>query len=309
MSKYSQTALEITNVNKTYGDNLKALKNINLTIKAGDFFGLLGPNGAGKSTLINTINTLVSKDTGQIKLFGQELKARSPYLSWLGVVPQEMNLGSFDKVKNIVISQAGYYGVSRKQAEKNTDFCLKQLKLWDKRDKKVMQLSGGMKRRLMIARALAHKPRLLILDEPTTGIDVELRHETWQFLRDINAAGTTIILTSHYLEEIEKLCPRVAILNHGEIIKETSMGELLTTLPQQTYLCEWQSSADPALIKHPDIKITPHSATQWEISLFNKSQLSDFLELASQHKIRIHSLKPKTNPLEEIFLQLIQGEK
>jgi ABC-2 type transport system ATP-binding protein len=230
-------ALSIRNLRKTYKNGLEALKGIDLDVKAGDFFALLGPNGAGKSTTIGIISSLVRKTSGTVEVFGHDLdKEREAAKRCIGLVPQEVNFNQFEKVLDIVVNQAGYYGIRRKEALQRAEASLRQLSLWDKRSTVSRHLSGGMKRRLMIARALVHSPKLLILDEPTAGVDIEIRRSMWDFLRKINQEGTTIILTTHYLEEAENLCRHIAIINHGHIVEHNAMAALLRKLHTNRYI-------------------------------------------------------------------------
>ncbi len=230
-------ALEINNLKKIYGSGVEALRGIDLSVKEGDFYALLGPNGAGKSTTIGIITSLVNKTSGKVNVFGYDLdKDLVRAKQQIGLVPQEFNFNPFETVQQIVVNQAGYYGVSRKEAMKRSEKYLKQSNLWEKRNVRARMLSGGMKRRLMIARALMHEPRLLILDEPTAGVDIELRREMWEFLRELNENGTTIILTTHYLEEAEMLCRNIGIIQSGELIENTSMKELLSKLQFETFI-------------------------------------------------------------------------
>src|SRR5690554_3987942 len=241
-------ALSIRNLCKTYGNKFEALKGVSLDVAPGDFFAILGPNGAGKSTLIGIISSLVRKTSGQIKIFDADIdESFSRAKQMLGVVPQEFNFSVFEKVEDIVLQQAGYYGIPRSQAIKRTQDLLQRLALWDRRHTQARMLSGGMKRRLMIARALVHEPRLLILDEPTAGVDIELRRSMWQFLEEMNRQGTTIILTTHYLEEAEDLCRNIAIIDHGEIIRHTSKRELLQQLNVETFVLDTEQLMDSAL--------------------------------------------------------------
>ncbi len=230
-------ALSITDLHKTYAGGTSALKGISFDVEKGDFFALLGPNGAGKSTAIGIISCLVNKTGGSVKIFDKNIDTQSEMTkSFVGLVPQEFNFNIFEKVMHIVVNQAGYYGIGRKVATERTEYLLKKLDLWHKRDTQSQSLSGGMKRKLMIARALVHEPRLLILDEPTAGVDVETRQEMWKFMAELNESGTTIILTTHYLEEAEKMCRNVAIIDRGEIIENTSIKHLLSTLESETYI-------------------------------------------------------------------------
>ncbi|MDG1486106.1 MAG: ABC transporter ATP-binding protein, partial [Porticoccaceae bacterium] len=239
MNDSTQPALAIKQLSKTYDDKFEALKGIDLNVAPGDFFALLGPNGAGKSTTIGIICSLVRKTAGTVKIFGHDIDQDfSLAKQYVGVVPQEFNFNQFEKPIDILINQAGYYGIPAKLARERAEKYLKQLALWDKRDTPSRTLSGGMKRRLMIARALIHEPKLLVLDEPTAGVDIELRRSMWAFLQEINRQGTTIILTTHYLEEAESLCRNVAIIDHGEIVKNTSIRELLTQLNTETFVLD-----------------------------------------------------------------------
>ena len=231
------TALSIKNVKKVYDNGFEALKGIDLHIEQGDFFALLGPNGAGKSTIIGIVSSLVNKTSGTVEIYGKDIDRELTLAkSYIGLVPQEFNFNVFEPIEEIVINQAGYYGIERKEAAKRTEKLLKQLSLWDKRHEMARNLSGGMKRRLMIARSLVHNPQLLILDEPTAGVDIEIRHTMWEFLKEINAAGTTIILTTHYLEEAENLCKNIAIIESGKIVENTSMKNLLGKLNAETFI-------------------------------------------------------------------------
>ncbi|MEO0971816.1 MAG: ABC transporter ATP-binding protein, partial [Pseudomonadota bacterium] len=232
-------ALSITGLTKTYGTGLQALRGLDLDVDEGDFFALLGPNGAGKTTMIGIITSLVSKTAGTVSVFGHDIDRELEVAkSQIGLVPQEINFNLFDRVQNIVVNQAGYYGIARRQAVERAEYYLKELKLWDKRNDRARNLSGGMKRRLMIARALVHEPRLLILDEPTAGVDIEIRRSMWDFLRNINAKGTTIILTTHYLEEAETLCRNIAIIDGGQIIERDRMSNILRKLHVETFVLD-----------------------------------------------------------------------
>ena len=239
------SALSIRQLNKTYDNGFQALKNIDLEVKAGDFFALLGPNGAGKSTTIGIITNLITRSSGGVDVFGINTATDVEQAKrCIGLVPQEFNFNGFEKVKNILLNQAGYYGIPAKTATPYAELLLKELGLWDKRDNIARSLSGGMKRRLMIARALVHKPRLLILDEPTAGVDIELRRSMWAFLEQLNADGTTIILTTHYLEEAESLCRNIAIIDQGEIVENTDMKSLLSRLDSETFILELTAALD-----------------------------------------------------------------
>jgi ABC-2 type transport system ATP-binding protein len=300
-------ALEITGLEKTYRSGFTALKGIDLTVEQGDFFALLGPNGAGKSTTISIITSLVTKSAGTVKVFGNDMQERPMQVKRdLGLVPQEFNFNMFEPVEEIVINQAGYYGVDRQTARERCEWALKKLGLWEKRRAVARGLSGGMKRRLMIARALVHQPKLLILDEPTAGVDIELRRSMWQFLREVNAGGTTIILTTHYLEEAEQLCRNVAIIDQGKIIKNTSIKSLLNQLDRETFIFDLATplTAAPALqCGYPLQLIDP---TTIEIEVRREQSMNViFTELTTQ-SIEVLSMRSKANRLEELFLDLVE---
>ena len=272
-------AVQVEQLTKTYKGGIAALKGISFEVAEGDFFALLGPNGAGTSTLIGILTSLVKKSNGSVTIFGHDLD--SDFLAaknCLGVVPQEFNFSVFEKVIDIVVNQAGYYGIKRKLALERSEYYLKQLGLWDKRNEVSRNLSGGMKRRLMIARAMLHEPKLLILDEPTAGVDIELRRSMWDFLKKVNQAGTTIILTTHYLEEAENLCRNIAIINKGEIIKNTSMSSLLGELDKECFIlylkneCEFAPVLDDYLISWIDAKTL-------EVEVSNRQTITDLLHL------------------------------
>lgn len=301
-------ALEIHELRKTYKNGIEALKGIDLRVATGDFFALLGANGAGKSTTIGLIATLLTKTAGTIKIQGVDLDTDvSLAKSHLGLVPQEINLAIFETCEQVLMSQAGYYGISRRIAKKRSDELLQQLGLWDKRHSIVRHLSGGMKRRLMIARALVHRPRVLILDEPTAGVDIEIRRTMWDFLIKTNQEGTTIILTTHYLEEAEQLCKNIAIIDKGVIIKNTSMKALLQTLRHQTFVF----TTNAPLQTLPDLspfEATFIDANTFELRIENQYELNDVFAKLSENNIHIYSLRNKTNRLEELFLDLINHE-
>lgn len=297
-------ALEINHLKKTYVNGFEALKGIHLSVEHGDFFALLGPNGAGKSTTIGIISTLIKKTSGNVNIYGHDVE-RFPVKakSLLGVVPQEMNMSVFNKVFDIVYNQAGYYGVERKLAKQRTEDLLKALGLWEKRDVTLRQISGGMKRRLMIARALVHQPKFLILDEPTAGVDIELRRSMWEFLQEINQRGTTIILTTHYLEEAEQLCNKIAIIDQGQIIKNTDKKTLLSELNQQTVILDVK---EPCTILP---KLFPYTArlidtTSIEVDILDTQDINGVFALLSQQNIHVMSLRNKSNRLEELFIRL-----
>lgn len=301
-------ALEIKQLSKTYPNGVQALKGIDLTVKTGDFFALLGANGAGKSTTIGLITTLVNKTSGSIRICGEDLDTHPGRAkSFLGLVPQEVNLNIFETCEQILLSQAGYYGISRGQALPRAHALIEQLGLWDKRNSIVRHLSGGMKRRLMIARALIHQPKVLILDEPTAGVDIEIRRSMWEFLTRTNAEGTTIILTTHYLEEAEQLCKNIAIIDKGQIVENTSMKELLQTLHHQTFIFDTKTPINLL----PDL--SPFTATliddnTFELRVENKYSLNDVFNTIERQGINIHSMRNKTNRLEELFLDLIKND-
>jgi len=306
MSARQPAALSITGLHKTYPNGTVALAGIDLEVKAGDFFALLGPNGAGKSTTIGIVASLVTKTRGSVKIFGTCLDAeRDEAKSHLGLVPQEVNFSQFETPWQIVTNQAGYYGVPLHEAATRAEEYLRRLGLWDKRHKAARTLSGGMKRRLLIARALAHEPRLLILDEPTAGVDIELRRSTWEFLCEVNARGTTIILTTHYLEEAESMCRNIAIIDRGRIVENTRMRELLGRLTHETLildLVEPFSAPLPAIAGVELRLIEPLCLElQFERGL---SLAAAFTQLAASG-VTIASLRNKTNRLEELYMQLV----
>lgn len=299
-------ALEIIKLKKSYGKQVEALKGINLTVEQGDFFGLLGPNGAGKSTAIGIVSSLVKKTSGQVLILGHDLdtdpeKAKRN----IGLVPQEFNFNGFEKVIDILINQAGFYGIPYKQAKERAEFCLKKLELWSKANTPARFLSGGMKRRLMIARGLVHEPKLLILDEPTAGVDIEARRFTWAFLKEINQQGTTIILTTHYLEEAENLCNQIAIINMGDIIENTSVKELIATLPNQTYILDLKTSI-PFDFVIPQFMTRVIDSRMLEVDCLATQAISDVFIILKSLGIDVSSLRNKTNRLEELFVNLVK---
>ena len=296
-------ALEITDLRKTYGNGVEALKGISLSVEEGDFFALLGPNGAGKSTLIGIISSLVNATSGEARVFGTSVQRdRSRAMSCIGLVPQELNFNQFEKPLEIVVNQAGYYGIPRETALARAEKYLKQLSLWDKADKPSRTLSGGMKRRLMIARAMVNEPRLLILDEPTAGVDIEIRRSMWEFIKGINERGTTVILTTHYLEEAESLCRNIAIIDHGEIIKNTDMKSLLATLDVETFVLDLRES----IVHCPRVDGMTDDRTL-EASLPKQKSLNNlFAELDSQG-MHVLSMRNKANRLEELFMRLVDS--
>ena len=301
-------ALTIKDLQKTYKNGVEAVKGISLEVEEGDFFGLLGPNGAGKTTIIGIITGLVNKTSGKVFVFGVDIDEDFDEAKKLiGIVPQEMNFNIFEKVFDIVVDQAGYYGIPRKIANERAENYLKQLGLWDKRDMPSRTLSGGMKRRLMIARGLVHEPKLLILDEPTAGVDVELRREMWDFLTKLSKNGITIILTTHYLEEAELLCKDIAIINKGLIIENTSKKILLGKLEKENYVLDLQKPiADAPRLE--GYKITKIDDTTLEIYLTKKQNINKVFRLLEEHGIIVTSMRNKTNRLEELFINLVEND-
>lgn len=297
-------ALEINQLTKSYSNGFKALHGIDLQVKEGDFYALLGHNGAGKSTTIGIISSLVNKTSGQVKVFGYDLDSQLTELKkQLGVVPQEFNFNNFEKVIDILTNQAGYYGVPRQEALKRAEYWLKKLDLWDKRQQKSMRLSGGMKRRLMIARALMHNPRLLILDEPTAGVDIELRRTMWQFLQELNQKGTTIILTTHYLEEAEMLCRNIGIIQQGRLVVNTTMKALLSKLETETFILDLAQSGER--IQLQDYRFNLVDTMTLEVEVHREQGLNNlFAELTAQG-ITVLSMRNKANRLEELFVSMV----
>ncbi len=301
-------ALKITNLKKTYDNDFQALKGINLEVEQGDFFALLGANGAGKSTTIGIICSLVNKTAGEVEVFGYDIdRQREAVQEHIGLVPQEFNFNIWEPIQDIIINQAGYYGIDRVTAKARTKKLLTQLELWDKRDEQAQNLSGGMKRRLMIARALVHQPKLLILDEPTAGVDIEIRRSMWEFLSKLNQSGTTIILTTHYLEEAESMCNNIAIINKGEVVESTSMKELLSRLQVETFVLDLKEPLD----KLPDdceLNIRQIDTSTIEVELDKTRSLNFLFEQLSKHNIRALSMRNKTNRLEELFVKLVKTD-
>jgi len=302
-------ALSIRGLTKVYGNGFHALKGIDLDVPQGDFFALLGPNGAGKSTTLGIVCSLVQKTAGEVSIYGIDIDrdfARAKY--HLGVVPQEFNFSQFEKVEDIVLAQAGYYGMSLREARPRCAQLLKDLGLWDKRNGPARMLSGGMKRRLMIARALVHRPRLLILDEPTAGVDIELRRSMWDYMRRINREeGTTIILTTHYLEEAESLCRNIAIINHGEIVKNTSVRELLTELDTETFLFDLAEPVDRTPVIE-GFEVEQVERAQLALSLRKGQQLNDAFRQLSEQGVSVVSMRNRANRLEELFVSMVEGD-
>jgi len=299
-------ALSINNLTKTYSNGFEALKGINLNVEQGDFFALLGPNGAGKSTTIGIVTSLVTKSSGQVHVFDTDLDIDPEIAkSHIGLVPQEFNFNGFEQVKHILVTQAGYYGMPTKLAEPRADELLRQLGLWEKRHTAARALSGGMKRRLMIARALVHKPKLLILDEPTAGVDIELRRSMWTFLQAINEQGTTIILTTHYLEEAENLCRNIAIIDQGNIIENTDMKSLLNRLDKETFILYLTEPLSSDLVLE-NISFQQIDGTTIEVEINRDDGLNHLFSLLNQQNIDVCSMKNKANRLEELFLHLVE---
>lgn len=302
-------ALAINNLKKTYANGNVALKGINLAVEVGDFYALLGPNGAGKTTAIGIVTSLVNKTSGDVEIFGHsidnEIEAAK---ACIGLVPQEINLNLWENVANTVLNQAGYYGLNRQLARERAEKYLKALRLWDRRDHQARSLSGGMKRRLMIARALVHEPRLLILDEPTAGVDIEIRRSMWDFLREINAAGTTIILTTHYLEEAESLCRHVAIIDEGEIIEDAKMSTVLRKLQREVFVLSLARRLDAA----PGLdgfETTLRDECELEVAIGPSRSLNDLFAQLDKQDITVVSLRNKANRLEELFMRLVKSKQ
>ena len=299
-------ALEISGLTKTYGNQVQALKGIDLTVEAGDFYALLGPNGAGKSTTIGIISSLVNKSSGTVRVFGHDLdtdKVRAKLQ--LGLVPQEFNFNPFESVLQVVTNQAGYYGVEKKLALVRAEKYLRQLDLWEKRHQKSRMLSGGMKRRLMIARALMHEPKLLILDEPTAGVDIELRRSMWGFLKQLNEAGTTIILTTHYLEEAEMLCRNIGIIQRGELVENTSMKALLAKVVSETFILDLAPHSAPIVLEGFQYEVI--DGTTLEVEVQREQGINHVFSQLSAQNIQVLSMRNKANRLEELFVDLVSN--
>jgi ABC-2 type transport system ATP-binding protein len=300
-------ALSVRGLVKTYRNGVQALKGIDLEVERGDFFALLGPNGAGKTTLIGIITSLVSKTAGTLAVFGYDIdRELDAAKACIGVVPQELNFNQFETPETILVNQAGFYGIERSVARTRAEKYLKQLQLWDKRDRMSRSLSGGMKRRLMIARALMNEPRLLILDEPTAGVDIEIRRSMWDFLREINAHGTTIILTTHYLEEAETLCRNIAIIDVGRIAERDRMSSLLRKLHIEVFVLNLRNSlsAPPKLDGYVTRLVDDHTL---EVEVSKEQNLNEVFSRLSAVGIEVLSMRNKVNRLEEIFMRLVEG--
>ena len=299
-------ALEIDNLKKIYSGGTEALKGISLKVNEGDFYALLGPNGAGKSSTIGIIGTLVTKSSGNVKIFGIDLDENvAQAKSMLGVVSQEINFSQFEKVLDIVTTQAGFYGIKKSIAQPKVEKMLKRLGLWDKRHDQARTLSGGFKRRLMIAKALIHDPKLLILDEPTAGVDIELRREMWDFLKEINSNGTTIILTTHYLEEAEQLCRNIGIIDHGEIVVDTSMKELLRKLDVQGFVLDLEDPLkEVPTIKDYSLRLEDPLTL---IAAVNKEKsINNLFDELNKLNIKVKSMRNESNRLEELFIEMVK---
>ncbi len=300
-------ALSIENLTKTYANGFQALKGVSLDVGEGDFYALLGPNGAGKSTTIGIISSLITKTSGRIRIFGHDIDEDfSAAKRLLGLVPQEFNFNVFEPVEEILVNQAGYFGIERKAAFARAEQALHQLGLWSKRREQARDLSGGMKRRLMIARALVHQPKLLILDEPTAGVDIEIRRSMWTYLRELNASGTTIILTTHYLEEAESLCRHIGIIDEGELIENSGMKQLLSQLHMETFVLDIR---EPVQALPPAITdcVRMIDDTTLEADISRGKSINFLFEALSQHRIEVLSMRNKTNRLEQLFVHMLEN--
>lgn len=301
-------ALEITQLTKTYMGGVQALRGIDLHVEAGDFYALLGPNGAGKSTTIGIISSLVNKTSGKVQVFGYDIDNDIVNAKrQLGLVPQEFNFNPFETVLQIVITQAGYYGVTRRDALARAEKYISQLDLWSKRDERAIRLSGGMKRRLMIARALMHEPKLLILDEPTAGVDIELRRSMWGFLKELNAQGTTIILTTHYLEEAEMLCRNIGIIQNGELVENTTMKQLLSKLESETFIFDLGAKSPLPKLEGYGYRLTDTSTL--EVDVKREQGLNSLFSQLNVQGVQVQSMRNKANRLEELFVTLVNGHE
>jgi ABC-2 type transport system ATP-binding protein len=299
-------ALAINNLTKTYANGQQALKGIDLTVKQGDFFALLGPNGAGKTTAIGIVTSLVNKTSGSVSVFGRDLdREREAAKLHIGMVPQEVNLSMFETCEAILTNQAGYYGVPRRLALQRAEKYLRELRLWDRRNEIARSLSGGMKRRLMIARALIHEPNLLILDEPTAGVDIEIRRSMWEFMKQINAAGVTIILTTHYLEEAESLCRNIAIIDAGRIIENDTMANVIRKLQHEVFVLSLDEpiEAAPSLDGFP---VHLRNEFELEVTVTKGQSLNAVFELLAKASLRVSSMRTKSNRLEELFMGIVE---
>ncbi len=302
------SALSITNLRKSYSNGFTALKGIDLEVNEGDFFALLGPNGAGKSTAIGIIASLIKKTAGSVSVFGHDLDTNPEAVkSCIGLVPQEFNFNQYEPVEEILVNQAGYQGVPRGEAFRRAEIYLKKTGLWDKRRINARMLSGGMKRRMMIARALIHQPKLLILDEPTAGVDIENRHSMWAFLREINESGTTIILTTHYLEEAESLCRKIAIIDQGRIIENATMNDLLNRLQREIFLLDLKQSITKAPhLENYTVKLIDEQTIEVEVS--REQGITPLFCALSDRGLEVLSMRNKQNRLEQLFVDLVQQD-
>ncbi len=299
-------ALEVTDLRKTYGNGVQALKGVSLRVAPGDFFALLGPNGAGKSTLIGILSSLVNPTSGDARVFGVSIHAdRGAVMRQIGLVPQEVNFNVFEQPFDICVNVAGFYGIPRSVAKRRAEKYLMELRLWDKAFEPARMLSGGMKRRLMIARAMMNEPRLLILDEPTAGVDIEIRRSMWQFITGINRAGTTVILTTHYLEEAEQLCRNIAIIDRGQIVENTSMRALLSKLDVETFILDVRDLSEP-LPEVPGVRLTRIDPQTLEAEMSKQHDLNSLFAALSARGITVTSMRNKTNRLEELFVRLVE---
>jgi len=302
-------ALQIRNLRKVYRNKVEALKGIDLTVAEGDFYALLGPNGAGKTTTIGIITSLVNKTSGEVNVFGYDLdRQREAVKSCIGVVPQEVNLNMFERSFNTLVNQAGYYGVTPRVARQRAEKYLKSLHLWDRKDDIARSLSGGMKRRLMIARALVHEPKLLILDEPTAGVDIEIRRSMWELMREINESGVTIILTTHYLEEAESLCRNIAIIDDGRIIEDDSMANVIRKLQTEAFVLSLRERVTeaPALDGYT---VRLRNEHEIEVDVDQGQGLNGVFEALSSQSLHVLSMRTKTNRLEELFIRLVESKQ
>ncbi len=300
-------ALTLRNLSKTYRNGFQALKGINLTVPEGEFYALLGPNGAGKSTTISIISSLTKKTAGSVEIFGHNLETHPSHAKQcLGIVPQEFNFGHFEKTFDILVTQAGYYGIAKKIAEQRAEGYLEKLGLWDKRNTQARMLSGGMKRRLMIARAMMHEPKLLILDEPTAGVDIELRRSMWDFLNEANAQGTSIILTTHYLEEAEMLCRRIAIIDRGVIKEDTSMKSFLNQLNEESFVFDLAEPIEPITLDLLGVTFNLLDPLTLEVTMDKAYSLNHLFQLLESQQIQVRSMRNKSNRLEELFVKMVE---
>ncbi|MBS0432411.1 MAG: ABC transporter ATP-binding protein [Proteobacteria bacterium] len=304
-------ALETVDLRKTYANGVEALKGVSLRVEPGDFFALLGPNGAGKSTLIGILSSLVNPTSGDARAFGISIhRDRGAVMRQIGLVPQEINFNQFETPFDICVNVAGFYGIPRDVARPRAEKYLNELRIWDKAFQQTRMMSGGMKRRLMIARAMMNEPRLLILDEPTAGVDIEIRRSMWQFITGINRAGTTVILTTHYLEEAEQLCRNIAIIDHGNIVENTAMRTLLAKLDVETFILDVPAGfAGEALPEVPGVKLTRIDAQTLEAEMSKSHDLNSLFAALSGRGITVTSLRNKTNRLEELFVRLVEHGK